>query len=138
MPRYARVEIPKKVKLEVFERAGGLDNLRCEGNCKLLLRGKKAEYHHCKAEWLQNDPPSTRPPIVAADVQLLCIPCHKGISAKDTTARARGKRIVEKIAHIDRRPTSSGQPGFSKRYRKRMDGSVVDKETGEIIRKGRP
>jgi hypothetical protein len=137
MPRYARVEIPKKVKLEVFERAGGLDHLCCEGHCKLPLRGKKTEYHHVKAEWLQNEPPSTRPPITAADVQLLCIPCHKGLSASDTKARAHGKRIVEKIANIDRRSASSGKRGLSGRYSKKFNGDIVDKVTGEIVRKGR-
>jgi hypothetical protein len=133
MPRYARVEIPKKVKLEVFERAGGLDHLRCEGHCKLPLRGKKAEYHHCKAEWLQNEPPSTRPPITAADVLLLCVPCHAAISAKDTTKRAAGKRIVEKQAGISR----SKRGGFSKRFSRKMSGDVVDRETGEIVSRGR-
>lgn len=136
MPRYARVEIPKKVKFEVFERAGGLDHLCCEGPCKLPLRGKKIEYHHILAEWLQNDPPSSRPPITAADVQLLCIPCHQVISAKDTKARAHGKRIVEKIAGIDRRSTSSGKRGFNPRYKQRMNGDVLDTFSGEIIRKG--
>ena len=138
MPRYARVEILKKIKLEVFERAGGLENLCCEGPCKLPLRGKKVEYHHIHAEWLQNEPPSARPPITAADVQLLCVPCHSVISAKDTKVRAHGKRIVEKIAQIDRRGASSGLRGLSGRYSKRFNGDIVDKETGEVIRKGRP
>lgn len=136
MPRYARVEIPKKVKFEVFERAGGLDHLCCEGPCKLPLRGKKIEYHHILAEWLQNDPPSSRPPITAADVQLLCIPCHQVISAKDTKVRAHGKRIVEKIAKIDRRGGGSHRLANSN-LRKKLNGDVVNKYTGEIIRKGR-
>jgi hypothetical protein len=138
MPRYARVEIPKKVKLEVFERAGGPGNVCCEGTCKLPLRGKKFEYHHDKAEWLQNEPPASRPPITAADVRLLCLPCHHAVSAKDTKVRAHGKRIVEKIANIDRRSASSGRRGFSDRYKKKMSGDIIDTVTGEIIRKGRP
>lgn len=137
MPRYARVEIPKKVKISVFERAGGPGDVYCEGTCKLPLRGKKFEYHHRDACWLQNEPPASRPPITAADVLLLCIPCHAAISAKDTTVRAKGKRIVEKVANIDRRSTSSGQRGFSRRYKKKMSGDIVDTETGEIIRRGR-
>jgi hypothetical protein len=136
MPRYARVEIAKRVKLEVFERAGGPGDVYCEGQCKLPLRGKKFEYHHRDALWLQNEPPASRPPITAADVQLLCVPCHKTISAKDTTARARGNRIVEKIANIDRRSTSSGR-GFSQRLKRKFNGDIVDKVTGEIVRKGR-
>ena len=133
MPTYPRVEISKKVKLEVFERAGGPGNVCCEGECKMPLRGKRMEYHHAKAEWLQNEPPASRPPIVAADVLLLCIPCHAAISSKDTTRRAAGKRIVEKQAGISR----SKRGGFSKRLSRKMDGTVVDWETGEIDRKGR-
>lgn len=132
MPTYARVEIPKKVKLEVFERAGGPGNVCCEA-CKMPLRGKKMEYHHRIAEFLQNEPPSMRPPIVAADVLLLCIPCHAAISSKDTTRRAAGKRIVEKQAGISR----SKRGGFNKRLSRKMDGTVVDRETGEVIRRGR-
>lgn len=97
------------------------------------LRGKKMEYHHAKAEWLQNEPPSMRPPIVAADVQLLCIPCHAILTAHDAAVRAHGKRIVEKQAGISR----SKRGGFSKSLSRKMDGTVVDRETGEIISKGR-
>lgn len=133
MPTYARVEIPKKVKLEVFERAGGPGNVCCEGECKMPLRGKRMEYHHAKAEWLQNEPPASRPPIVAADVLLLCIPCHAAISSKDTTRRAAGKRIVEKQAGI----TRSKRGGFNSKFKKKMNGDLVNKETGEVIRRGR-
>ena len=132
MPTYPRVEIPKKVKLEVFERAGGPGNVCCEGECKLPLRGKKMEYHHVKGEWLQNEPPAMRPPIVAADVQLLCVSCHAAISAKDTTARAHGKRIVEKAAGL-----KSRRPIYQGKLQRKMNGDIVDRETGEIIRKGR-
>lgn len=132
MPTYARVEIPKKVKLEVFERAGGPGNVCCEA-CKMPLRGKKMEYHHAKAEWLQNEPPSMRPPIVGADVQLLCIPCHAILTAHDATVRAHGKRIVEKQAGISR----SKRGGFSSKFKKKMNGDLVNKETGEVIRRGR-
>lgn len=132
MPTYARVEIPKKVKLSVFERAGGPGNVCCEGECGLPLRGKAFQYHHRHPEFLQNVHPSERPPITPEDVQLLCVPCHAAISAKDTTARAHGKRIVEKAAGL-----KSRRPIYQGKFKRKLDGTVVDRETGEIIGKGR-
>lgn len=78
-----------------------------------------------------------RSALVAADGQLLCGPCHDEKTARKSGERAHGVRIVEKLANIDRRSTSSGQRGFSQRYKRKMNGDVLDTETGEIIRKGR-
>lgn len=122
MSRIARLEIPKAVKLQVFQRAGGPDRVCCEG-CTLRLGGKPFEYHHLRPEWTQNTPISEREKIAAADVKLLCIPCHDAISAKDTTARAHGKRIVEKAARVKRR--SSFLTNRNGPFKKCMDGSVV-------------
>lgn len=43
-----RLEIPKKIKLEVFKRAGGPDNLACEG-CGFPLNGLAFQYDHILA-----------------------------------------------------------------------------------------
>lgn len=128
MRTYARVEIPNKVKLQVFERAGGPENPRCEGECQLSVKNRKFEYHHVKAEWLQTIPPSQRDPIVAEDVQLLCEACHDAISSKDSTIRAHTKRIVAKSARIEKK---KGR-GFWRdpNMKKLMDGRVIDKRTG--------
>lgn len=94
-----RKEIPEKVRLEVWERAGGRRNeLACE-SCKLRLMGKAFQYDHQIEEWEQNLPKHERPPIIAADVKLLgqdC--CHKPKTARKTKERAHGKRIVKKAA----------------------------------------
>ena len=121
MSRIDRLEIPKPVKLQVFERAGGPGNVCCEG-CTLRLGGKPFEYHHCRAEWTQNVPISERDPIIAADVKLLCIPCHDEISAKDTTARAHGKRIVANAARA-KRPSRPMAGSRASGWRHRMDGT---------------
>lgn len=125
MSRIDRLEIPKRVKLQVFTRAGGPDKVCCEG-CTLRLGGKPFEYHHIRAEWTQTLSLSERAAITAADVRLLCIPCHDAISAKDTTARAHGKRIVEKTARVKRR--SSFLTNRDGPFKKRMDGSVERRE----------
>jgi hypothetical protein len=130
--RIDRLEIPKPVKLQVFKRAGGPGNVRCEG-CTLRLGGKPFEYHHCRAEWTQNVPISERDPIIAADVKLLCIPCHDEISAKDTTARAHGKRIIARAARANpaRTPMKCGR---NSPYKRKMNGQLVWRETGEPVR----
>lgn len=135
MGRIARLEIPKAVKLEVFRRAGGPEAICCEG-CSLRLGGKGFDYDHTLAEWMQNAPRSERV-ITAADVKLLgrdC--CHKSKTAKEAGQRAHGVRIFEKLARIDRRGSSSGRWAGST-LRKKLNGDIVDKYTGEIIRKGR-
>jgi 5-methylcytosine-specific restriction endonuclease McrA len=72
-----------------------------------------------------------------ANRELWCVPCTRPKTAQEATERGKSTRVRDKhIGAIDRRSTSSGR-GFSQKFRKRMDGSVVNKETGEIIRKGR-
>lgn len=120
--RSYRVEIPKAVKLEVFRRAGGPEELVCEGECCLPLRGKPFEYHHLREEWTWNLPKSQRPPITAADVKLLCIPCHDNVSAVGTKDRSHSKRIIEKTARAKK--TRNPLPGSkASGWRKKMDGS---------------
>jgi hypothetical protein len=99
-----RKEIPKSVKLFVFERAGGRENLRCEG-CGLPLGAKRFHYDHTLPEWLQLLPKQDRPPIRPEDVKLLgwdC--CHKPKTAQEATARGRDNRLAEKTAGIQRKP----------------------------------
>jgi di/tricarboxylate transporter len=59
-----RLEIPKKVKLAVFLRAGGPENVTCEG-CKLRLGGKPFHYDHTVPEVFQMLPKSER--VITAD-----------------------------------------------------------------------
>lgn len=70
-----------------------------------------------------------------ANRELWCIPCTKPKTAGESGERAKGNRVRDKhIGAIDR---SNKSGGFSKRFSRKMDGTVVDRETGEIISKGR-
>ncbi len=123
--RSYRVEIPKAVKLEVFRRAGGPEDLHCEG-CQLRIGGKRFDYDHTVPEVFQTTPKSQRPAITAADVKLLGYECcHQIKSSREHVANSHSKRIIEKTA----RAKKAKQPfkGW-----KRFDGSPVynDKERG--------
>lgn len=127
-----RLEISKRTKLEVFQRAGGPGDLRCE-KCGLNIGGKRFDYHHEIPEWVRNAPLSEREPITADDVKLLGYECcHKDISAKDQKTMWHGKRIVEKAARAKK--SRNPLPGSrGSRMRIKMDGTVVDRATGEVI-----
>jgi hypothetical protein len=108
-----RLEIPKPIKLEVFKRAGGPGDLRCEG-CGLPIGGKKIHYDHKHAEVFQNTPKSERKPITADDVQLLgweC--CHKPKTISEIKANCHGKRIIAKAAKAQKKSSWRSKPeGF--------------------------
>jgi hypothetical protein len=130
--RSYRIEIPKAVKLEVFKRAGGPEAVRCEG-CGMLMGGKRFDYDHSHPEVFQTTPKGERPPIIADDVKLLGYECcHKDKSAREHKANCHSKRIIDDMAYVDepRHPLPFGRKS---RLKKRMDGSVVDRETGEVI-----
>lgn len=107
MSRIKRLEFSKPVKIEMFRRAGGPDDLHCEG-CNLRLMGKSFEYDHQIEEWeRQNIAAGLREPLTAEDGKLLCIPCHDEKSGKKTGERARGKRLIVKAAKA--KPKRSAQ-----------------------------
>jgi hypothetical protein len=129
-----RKEIPKPVRLEVFRRAGGLslNGVHCEG-CGLRLGGKRFDYDHTVAEVFRTVPKNQRPPITAADVKLLGYDCcHKGKSAGEHKANSHSKRIVAKMAYAE--DSYSPLPfGRNSRLKKKCNGQIVDRETGEIV-----
>lgn len=98
-----RQEIPQKIKLAVFDRAGGnRGELACE-ECSLRLHGKPFQYHHEISEWVHNLPKAERPPITPEDVKLLgqsC--CHAPITAREAGERAHGVRIVKRRAKAEK------------------------------------
>jgi len=117
-----RLEFSKPVKIEMFRRAGGPNDLRCE-KCQLRLMGKPFEYDHTLECWEMEDiEHGLRPPLTAADGKLLCIPCHARKTGKKTGERAHGKRIIAKAARA--KPKSSFATNRNSPWKKKMDGTV--------------
>lgn len=115
------LEFKNKVKLEIFKRAGGPDNIRCEG-CGLLLRGKPFDYDHDVEIW---ELPSElrekfrKEGVPAEYGQLLgkaC--CHKPKTAQKTAERTRCDNLLKKAAKTKKK--SGGFKGWRK-----FDGTVV-------------
>lgn len=119
-----RQEIPAKIKLAAFKRAGGPENVTCEG-CRMPLRGKPFQYDHIIEEWEQNLPKAERPPITLEDVKLLgqsC--CHEPKTSRKAGERAHGVRIVKGLAKAGKPKGRPMDGSRGSRYRKRMDGTV--------------
>ena len=131
MTRIDRLEIPKPIKLAVFRRAGGPENVCCEG-CGLRLGGKPFDDDHTIPEWMRNAPPSERV-ITAEDVKLLGHCCHKPKTAREAGQRAHGNRILEKSARI-RRSRSPMKAGRASRHKRKVNGQLVWRDTGEPVR----
>lgn len=112
-----RREFTDKVKLEIFRRAGGPDELRCESKkCRLPIKGRNFEIDHVIEEW---ERVGDREKLTAEDGQLLCFPCHDEKTGKKAGERAHGKRIVKKAAGISKKKS----PGF--RGWRKMNGDIV-------------
>lgn len=62
---------------------------------------------------------------------LVCKPCATEKTRKEATVRAKVKRVREKHTGTGKQKPS----GFSQRYKRKMDGTVVDRLTGEVIGK---
>ena len=104
--------IPPRVKIRVFERAGG-----CCLLCTLEIRGKlRPAYDHCIA--LINGGENRE-----RNLQLLCVPCHSqktagDIAEKSITARKRAKHLG--IKKPSRFPGSKDSG-----WKRKMNGEVV-------------
>jgi hypothetical protein len=131
-----RLEFDKKTKIEMFKRAGGPEDLRCEGTgCGIPLRGKPFEYDHTLECWEMEDiEHGLRPPLTAEDGKLLCIPCHQEKTGRKAGERAHGKRIVAKAARAETKKRSSFRTNRDSPYKVKMDGTVVWRETGEPVK----
>ena len=119
-----RLEFTKKVKLEIYRRAGGPLNLRCEG-CGLYLGGKPFEIDHTIEEWERGGKHSDRVALTADDGKLLgkyC--CHGPKSIKKRGEKAHGDRIIAKAARAHKKST----------WRKKPDGYKFDWQTHRYVK----
>ena len=127
-----RLEFTPKTKLAIFIRAGGPDKTCCE-KCRVAIKGRNFEIDHCIEEWERREVREGRRPLTADDGRLLCIPCHDEKTGKKTGERAHGVRLQLKAAGAIK--SEYPMPGGRKsRLKKKMDGTVVDRITGEIVR----
>lgn len=104
--------VPARVKIRVFDRAGGV----C-AECTLPIVGKlRPAYDHIQA--LINGGQHRE-----ANLQLLCVPCHAvktkaDVAEKSVTARVRAK-------HIGIKKPSRFPGSRDSKFKKLMNGSVV-------------
>jgi len=118
-----RLEFTKATKLAIFRRAGGPEDLRCEG-CKAPLMGKSFEYDHTLECWEMEDVEhGYRDPLTAEDGKLLCLPCHQEKTGRKAGERAHGKRIQAKAAKAKPK-RSSFLTNRDGPYRKKLNGEI--------------
>jgi hypothetical protein len=65
--------------------------------------------------------------------ELWCSPCTKPKTAKEAGERTKAYRVRDKHIGAFR---GEKRGGFQTRYKKCVNGDVIDRETGEIVRRG--
>jgi 5-methylcytosine-specific restriction endonuclease McrA len=114
-----RDEFTKNVRAEAFARCGG----RCE-KCAAKLKAGEGEYDHIVAYFLTQD--ST-----LSNCQVLCVPCHRGVGAKT----ADDQRMIAKVKRVKAKfeGTFHKASGFQSRFKRKVNGDVIDTRTGEVV-----
>lgn len=118
-----RVEFSKATMRDAFIRAEG----RCEGKLpngqRCNMQSGAIHYDHITPTWLSGDNS-------LENCQVLCGPCHKHkTSNRDVPMIAKTKRLRDREQGI-KKPPSRLSTGNLKR---KLDGTVVDRQTGEQI-----
>lgn len=111
----SRREFPRKVRAEVFLRAGG----RCESQeCGAKLKTGEGHYDHILPDALGGEP-------TADNCQLLCKVCH-GAKTKEDVGRIR-KADRQRDKHTGAHKGSSNPlPGSrASKWKRKMNGEVV-------------
>ena len=119
----ADTAIPPRVRLRIWERAKG----RCEVCTRKIGPGDAWQADHTVA--LVNDGENRE-----SNLRLVCDWCHKAKTAEDVAMKSRDRRI--KSRHIGIKKPSSFAFARSSRFKKRIDGTVVDRKTGEPVGRG--
>jgi len=103
-----RVEFSKKTRVEAFARCAG----KCE-SCGMKLKAGEGEYDHVIPYFISRDSS-------LSNVQVLCVPCHRGVGAKTSD----DQRIISKVRRVKMKhegtfPASKAKiksRGFSTRF----------------------
>lgn len=107
--------IPPRVRLRVWERAGGC----CQICTRKLRPGDRWDCDHIVA--LANGGMNAE-----SNLQVACGNCHKGKTARDVAEKARAHRIQAKHAGIKR--PSSFSCSKSSPWKKKINGEVVPRD----------
>lgn len=120
MPRLRADEFAPKTKAARFLRSGG----RCE-TCGVKLRPGNIEYDHCIPVALGGNNGFE-------NCRCLCRNCHGAKTAgHDVPAIAKAKRRAAiHIGAVERAGFPTNRSGPLKR---RLDGTIVNRETGEVV-----
>lgn len=126
-----RYNFSSKVKRQARERSGG----RCEAvgivyglapgqRCNASLEGKPVEIDHYPI------PATDEGSDVLENAVTCCVACHRfKTSSYDVPMQAKGKRISDR--HNGLRAPSGFATNRNSKFKKRMDGTVVLRSTGE-------
>lgn len=114
-----RQEFSGKVRAQAFARCRG----KCE-KCGAWLKVGAGEYDHIIPYYLSQDSSLD-------NCQVLCVPCHRGAGAKT----ADDQRVIAKVKRVKAKFDGTFQRagGFQNRFKKKINGDVIDTRTGEIV-----
>jgi len=110
-----RMEFPRKVRLAIIQRANG----RCEA-CEAVLKVGEGEVDHILPDALGGKPEQ-------ANGRLICRVCHKAKTAHDIN------RIRKADRQRDRQNGALKKKPWHGNLRKKMNGEVVDRRTGQPL-----
>jgi 5-methylcytosine-specific restriction endonuclease McrA len=111
------MEFNRKTRRAIIERAGG----KCEV-CSANLKPGEGEVDHILPDALGGEP-------TQSNGRLLCRSCHKAKTADDIRRVRKADRQRDKATGAFKRKSSLSHP----RFKKRMDGTVIDRTTGEVV-----
>lgn len=113
---------PPRVKDRIRERQGN----KCALTGVSLGSDDKVQYDHITPLWLGGRN-------AESNLQAVTAEAHKVKTKAEATVRAKCNRTRKKHLGIK----SDKRSGFNTRFIKKMDGSVIDRRTGEVIKEGR-
>jgi len=120
----ADTQIPPRVRVRVFERAGGC----CTVCMRKLGPGDAWQADHTVA--LINGGENRED-----NLRLVCNWCHKGKTRSDVAEKSRTARVRSK--HLGIKRPSRFAASRESNIKQKIDGTLVDRRTGEPIGRGR-
>ncbi|MGN7732399.1 HNH endonuclease [Ensifer sp. 22564] len=112
-------KVPPRVRLRLFEQYGGI----CQLSNRKIMAGDTWDLDHIKALWSGGEHrESNLHPVLKQP--------HREKSAEEQSIQAKCDRTRKKHLGIAKPKSSLSHP----RFKRCMDGTVVDRRTGEVIR----